>query len=114
MRLHFLKFDLERIHDTMMVYYGSDTTAPLLYTFSRKYPPETDIFSSGNTIFVSFVTDGIQTSDGFMIEYSSFNPDEGKLQRFLCNSNDLKQRYLMMLVLFPINYACKMYSHYVY
>ena len=113
MRLHFTSFDTESDYDKVRVYDGYNTTAPLLHTFSGTYRPS-DVFSSGNTIFVSFVTDSIETSDGFMIEYSSFNPDEGKLQRFPCNSNDIKQWYLMMLVLFPINYACKMYSHYVY
>ena len=116
MQLHFhkFKFDLELDDDKVYVYYGSDTTAPLVYTFSLRHPPKSDVFSSGNTIFVSFVTDRGRTNKGFMVDYSTISPVRSKLQRFLCNSNDLKQRYLMMLVLFPIKYAYKTYSHYVH
>ena len=89
-RLHFQNFDLETSYDKVRVYDGSDTTAPLLNTFSGTSRPS-DVFSSGNTVFVSFVTDSGTTKDGFKITYSTIIPVPGTLQRLLCNSNDVKQ-----------------------
>ena len=68
-RLHFTSFDTESGYDKVRVYDGNDASDPLLHTFSGSYRPS-DIFSSGNTIFVSFVTDPGTTKDGFNIVYS--------------------------------------------
>ena len=68
-QLHFLNFDLDLNNDKVYVYDGSDTTASLLYTVSGTSRPS-DVFSSGNTVFVSFVTDSSITKDGFKIAYS--------------------------------------------
>ena len=99
-RLHFLNFDLETRNDEVRVYDGNDATAPLLHTFSGTSRPS-DVFSSGNTIFVSFVTNSDITDDGFKITYSTVIPVPGKLQRFIYNSNNLKQWCLTILTLFP-------------
>ena len=82
MRLHFTSFNTESSYDKVRVYDGNDTTASLLYTFSGTSRPS-DVFSSGNTVFVSFVTDGSNTRDGFNIVYSTIGP--GKTKR-LCKS----------------------------
>ena len=100
-QLHFTSFNTESGFDYVRVYDGNDTTAPLLHTFSGTSRPS-DVFSSGNTIFVSFVTDDSSTRDGFQIIYMTIILVPGKLQRFVCNSNDIKQWYLAML-LFPLN-----------
>ena len=100
-QLHFTSFNTESGYDIVRVYDGNDTTAPLLHTFSGTSRPS-DVFSSGNTIFVSFVTDGSSTKDGFHIIFVTIILIPGKLQRFVCNSNDIKQWYLEML-LFPLN-----------
>ena len=88
MNLHFVSFDSERGEDEVRVYDGNDATAPLLHTFSGPSRPS-DVFSSGNTVFVSFVTGGSGTGDGFKIVYSTATP--GKIQR-LCLFIDIEQR----------------------
>ena len=95
MRLHFLNFDIETRNDKVLVYDGNDTRAPLLHTFSGTSRPS-DVFSSGNTVFVSFVTNSDTTEDGLKITYSTIIPVPGKLQRFLCNSKDQKQWLLIV------------------
>ena len=77
MKLHFLSFDLKTGYDKFYVYDGNSASAPLLYSFSDASRPS-DIFSSGNTTFVSFVTGEYNTKDGFEIAYSTMNP--GKAQ----------------------------------
>ena len=99
--MHFTNFDLETRNDKVRVYDGNDTTAPLLHTFSGISRPS-DVISSGNTVFVSFVTNSDTTEDGFKITYSAVFPVPGNLQRFLCNSIDLEQWYLTILALFPL------------
>ena len=106
MRLHFLNFDLETNLDKVHVYDGNDASAPLLHAFSGTSRPS-DVFSSGNTVFVSFVTDHSVTDDGFQIAYSTIIPVPGKLERFMCNSSDLQQWCVTVFALFPINHACK-------
>ena len=77
MQLHFVSFYIEHTDDKVRIYNGNDTTAPLLHTFSGTSRPN-DIFSSGNTAFVSFVTDSTKTKDGFKIEYSTIIPVLGE------------------------------------
>ena len=59
--------------DNVRVYDGNDATAPLLHTFRGTSIPS-DVFSSGNTVFVSFSSDGSITKDGFNIVYSTITP----------------------------------------
>ena len=103
-RLHFASFSTYG-GDIVCVYDGNDATAPLLHTFSGSSRPS-DVFSSGNTVFVSFVTNGRYTNDGFKVIYLATILVPGKLQCILCNSNDLTQWHLSML-LFPLNHARK-------
>ena len=84
MKLHFTSFSTERGHDKVRVYDGNNASAPLLHTFSGTSRPS-DVMSSGSNVFVSFVTDGGTTKDGFNIVYSRITP--GKTQR-LCQFID--------------------------
>ena len=71
--LHFTCFATEVGKDKVRVYDGNDATAPLLHTFSGSYRPF-GVSSSGNTVFVSFVTDESVTKDGFNVVYSTITP----------------------------------------
>ena len=93
MRLHFTSFNTESCCDKVRVYDGNVNTAPLLHTFSGPSRPS-DIVSSGSTVFVSFVTDGGTTKDGFNIVYSTITPGKPRL----CEYVDVKQRYLTISV----------------
>ena len=85
MRLHFTSFNTESGYDKVCVYDGKDTTARRLYTFSGTSLPS-DVFSGGNNVFVSFVTDGGVTKDGFNIVYSTIIPVSGEFRyhRYKC------------------------------
>ena len=76
---------------------GNNASTPLLSTFSgtTSWFPQivVDVFSSGNTMFVLFVTDGSETMDGFKIVYSTLN--HGKTQSFRCKLIDTKQWYVI-------------------
>ena len=85
--------------DYVRVYDGNDTAAPLLHAFSGTSRPS-DVFSSGNTVFVSFVTDISTTEDGFNIVYSTIT--SGKTQR-LCKFIDIEQRYVTLSVPLMLN-----------
>ena len=69
-RLHFVNFDLKYFDDKVRVYDGNNASAPVLRTFTFTSRP-TDVHSTGNTVLVSFITDGSYTGDGFKIVYSS-------------------------------------------
>ena len=83
MRLHFKRFELESGSNKIRAYDGNDATAPLLRIFSGASRPSDDVYSTGNTIFVSFVTDDSLPSKGFIIEYFFIIPFPGKTQRFM-------------------------------
>ena len=70
MRLHFLNFDVETDNDDVHVYDGSDYKAQHLQTFSGTSRPS-DVFSTGNFIFVTFFTDATNTQGGFKVEYTT-------------------------------------------
>ena len=80
--MHFVSFDTEETHDKVRVYDGNDTTAQDSYNFSSRYRRPSDLISSGNTIFVSFVTNRFVTKDGFKIVYSTSVPVPGKTSVF--------------------------------
>ena len=75
-RLHFVNFDLPYYPDKVRVYDGNNASAPVLRTFTRTSGPS-DVHSTGNTVLVSFVTDGSKTRNGFKIVYSAIT---GKIQ----------------------------------
>ncbi len=74
--LTFEKFDLEA-SDEIVVYDGSDDSAPVLATFTGANPPTTGqtIGSSGNQLCVTFETNGSGTAEGFLIEFKSSTPE---------------------------------------
>jgi hypothetical protein len=69
----FMRFDLSS-SDSLYFYDGEDASAPLLAAYSGSTLP-TDVTSSGDRLFVQFVTDGTIQSDGWMFEYSSALPN---------------------------------------
>ena len=96
--MHFVNVDLEDGADTIQVYDGNNASTPLLntYTGTTTWFPQivVDVFSSGNTMFVLFVTDGSETMDGFKIVYSTIN--RGKTKSFRSKLIDTKQWYLSL------------------
>ncbi|KAI0223600.1 Cubilin [Lamellibrachia satsuma] len=80
-QLHFLSFELEASSDcsfdTVNIYDGHDTSAPLLHSFCGDGVPD-DVASSGNTM-LHFKTDQSGTYGGFNIYYSAFVPVDGCL-----------------------------------
>ena len=79
-RMQFLKFSIEGSsdchYDGLRIYDGYGTTAPLISTLCGYVLPS-DVKSTGNVVFVTFTTDGSDTSAGFTIQYSAFVPAAG-------------------------------------
>jgi hypothetical protein len=69
----FHRFDTEEGKDMLTVYDGPDDTYPVLGTFSGgMLPPE--MTSTGNRLFMTFVTDGGNTAPGWFLTYKSTRP----------------------------------------
>ena len=77
-QLHFHSFDIETCSDcgcdSVRIYDGFDTSAPLLRNLCGSSLPG-PVTSSGNVMFVYFTTDGSATRDGFSVQYSSLLAD---------------------------------------
>ncbi len=72
-QLTFLRFDTETGNDVLTVYNGSNSSAPVLGTFSGSTIP-TSIQSTGKTLFLTFSSNGSNTSDGFLIAFTTVSP----------------------------------------
>ena len=70
--LSFSAFDLENTYDFVNVYDGADANAPLIVSLTGTSLPAS-VTSTGNKLFVEFVTDFIVTADGFEAGWTS-NP----------------------------------------
>ena len=100
-QLHFSRFELdyyndECVRDIVYIHDGRDALAQLTHKICLRTFSVDDIISSGNTIFVHFVSDGSRRGPGFEIQYSSF---EGKTG---CCSNVIKIRLLFV----SMDYGC--------
>ncbi len=71
-KLTFDKFDIHN-SDTLYIYDGSSNTDSLLAKLSGDQIPN-NIFSTGNSVYIEFISDGANTSQGFDISYESFFP----------------------------------------
>jgi|GEM_PF-526105 len=70
--LTFSRFDTEVNNDVVNVYDGNSNTAPLIGTYSGMTLPPV-INSTGPTLFIQFITDGIGNATGWEASYISFN-----------------------------------------
>jgi hypothetical protein len=68
--LQFVSFDTESGHDIVTIYDGTDATAPILGQFSGSNIPPT-ITSSGNAVYITFITDSANQHQGWQLNYSS-------------------------------------------
>ncbi|MCX7953861.1 MAG: C10 family peptidase [Bacteroidales bacterium] len=90
--LTFTKFDTELNKDILYIYDGPNSLAPLIGEFSGNYLPPI-IYSSGNTLFLKFITDSLNQRPGWEAYYTTFfnqitkNSTEDKIE-VLYNSNE--------------------------
>ena len=79
--MHFVKFRVGRTFschiDSVRIYDGKDATAPLIHSFCGTNIPG-DVLSSGNIVYVTFVSRGSVRNSGFRMKYSAFVPVAGK------------------------------------
>ncbi|MBL7103074.1 MAG: C10 family peptidase [Bacteroidales bacterium] len=68
------RFDLFNDGDRLYIYDGEDNTAPLLVELSGSTIPG-DIESTGNKVFIEFITDDANTAPGFYLNYNCERPD---------------------------------------
>jgi hypothetical protein len=69
----FVRFDLSSA-DTLYFYDGEDASAPLLAAYSGNSIPA-GVSSTGDRLFIQFVTDGTVQDTGWLIEYTSGLPN---------------------------------------
>jgi hypothetical protein len=67
------RFDLFNDSDKLYIYDGENNSAPLLAELSGNFLPG-DIESSGNQVFIEFITDGSNTAPGFYLNYKTIRP----------------------------------------
>ena len=70
--LNFSRFHIDTT-DVVTVYDGKDTSAAIIGSFSGNSLPS-DITSTGNKLFVTFFSDGMNTADGFHANFVSHFP----------------------------------------
>ncbi len=71
----FVRFGLSS-SDTLYFYDGADASAPLLaaYTGGSRSDLPAEVNSTGNKLFIQFVTDATGQNEGWLVEYSSVFP----------------------------------------
>lgn len=67
------RFDLFNDGDRLYIYDGENNSAPLLAELSGNSLPG-NIESSGNKVFIEFITDGSNTAPGFYLNYKTIRP----------------------------------------
>jgi hypothetical protein len=70
LQFSFQSFDLEQGYDSLWLYNGSDTTAPLLAGLTGAQVPGPMVASSGK-LTVRFKSDGATTKPGFAMQYAA-------------------------------------------
>jgi len=70
--ISFISFDVDP-SDMLYIYDGADETAPLLASYNGASIP-TGVSSTGDKMFLKFVTDGSVESKGWLAEYHSMYP----------------------------------------
>jgi len=67
------RLDLFEDGDKLTIYDGEDNSAPILAELSGNILPD-DIESTGNKVFIEFVTNGVNSASGFYLNYNSDQP----------------------------------------
>lgn len=67
------RLDIFNDGDRLYIYDGEDNSAPLLAELCGNTLPA-DIESSGNKVFIEFITDGSNTASGFYLNYKTVRP----------------------------------------
>jgi len=70
--VNFVRFDVAA-NDTLYFYDGADDNAPLIAKYSGKIHPP-NVSSTGDKLFLKFVTDGVIQDTGWLVEYNSTLP----------------------------------------
>ena len=72
--LKVLALDLDTGDDRLLVYDGTDDSAPLLHTYSGTDASVTaNIVSSGNRMYIKFTSDAVLHANGFTASYFGLN-----------------------------------------
>ena len=69
--LDFFSFDTESINDTVTIYDGPNSSAPILQTLSGNIPNPSPIVSSGGDMYITFKSNGNTTASGWRAFYNT-------------------------------------------
>jgi hypothetical protein len=72
-KLSFIKFDTEAGNDILTIYRGSNSSSPVIGTYSGNQLPS-DITVPGNRAYLKFTSNGSDTACGFLVSYSIVTP----------------------------------------
>jgi len=72
-KITFLKFDTQANADTLYIYDGEDDSAPLIGAYSGSIIPAT-FTTSGNKVFLRFISNATITKGGWQLDYESLFP----------------------------------------
>ena len=68
-QLRFNDFRLEPINDLLIIHDGHSKTSPIINTYNGTLNPE-DVVSTGNALYMEFISDSQVNAFGFELEYS--------------------------------------------
>jgi cubilin len=70
-KINFYQIDTELGNDTITIYDGPTTASPIITTLSGSISTVTNLLSTGNSMLVTFKTNGIQTGGGWRAIYTT-------------------------------------------
>ena len=73
-QLSFSAFNTQIAVDTVTIYDGSNSNAPILRTLSGNLSTPISVTSTGNSLFITFKSDSTITFSGWSANYTSFTP----------------------------------------
>jgi M6 family metalloprotease-like protein len=71
--LSFTRFDLDALGDTLYLYDGANSSASLIGKYTGSTNPPAAV-SSGNSLYIEFITNGLPNSLGWEVSYTSSAP----------------------------------------
>lgn len=72
--INFDRFNTEMNNDQVIIYDGENASAPVLGTYSGTTMPPANITSTGNKLFIRFITNGNVSDKGWSLNYKSVIP----------------------------------------
>lgn len=80
--ISFTELDMGNGNDRINIYDGPNTNSPLLTTLSGSILPNSAIISSSNSVTVQQISDGVENSSGFILEWNCISTVSKPIAKF--------------------------------